>query len=228
MKKDSDSERKIIYEEEITTGPVYSKLIIFKRISETPKGYKRVNCWILVLLLGLIVLLITILIAACLLSFNSRRPGLYGEDCIRRSCETKLGLKCINSICNCQSNEYYLKHCLPKKPFGNFCNHAIDQCMLGMTCFNGKCGCNRTFTWNRVKCVKKSSYDGICENIECDSSQFLICNNNTKTCDCDSATRFWSGNSCILKRGYNEKCASTNECISDKGLFCLNGLCMYY
>lgn len=191
-----------------------------------PKGSFEVPTWLVVLSAMFITFILTIFIAASTIFLNARRPGLHGEDCIRRSCEKRLGLRCINSTCLCSNDKFYLKGCNEKKSFGDNCHNSIHQmCDYGMICFNGKCSCEKGFTWNGIKCLKKGSYGDYCSNFDCDDSLNLICDSRDEMCKCDLSTRFWSGQTCILLRGFNQKCFDSTECRSDKGLMCLNGYC---
>lgn len=218
--------KKIVYEEDKVDNPIHSKIIIYKKTSEIPKGSKEVKTWVLILFIGFILLLVTILIAALVTFISRRRPGLYREDCVRRSCETELGLKCINSVCDCESDEYYLKGCLPKKSIGENCHRSIDQCVSGLICFNGKCGCHRNSTWNGKKCVKKGTYGENCEQTNCNDNLLLTCDSKTKICSCGPSLRFWSGHACVNKRTFNEKCVKTSDCLEDRRLSCVKGFCM--
>lgn len=218
--------RIVVYEEEKNDGIIKSKIVIYKHSNELiPKGSKSVPIWILIVSLMFITFLVVILIAALALLFNTRRPGLHGEDCIRRSCETKLALKCLNSTCQCDLNKYYLKGCHEKKSIGAFCQNYGQQCKNGLLCFNGKCGCGKRLTWNGLKCIQKGTHGDDCNKIECDDSLMLACDINKKSCDCNSTIRFWSGISCVLKRGIDEKCFAHSECKTENELTCINGLC---
>ena len=56
------------------------------------------------------------------------RPGLYTENCNGRSCTKGLGLKCINSICQCSTDQYYIKGCIDKKSNMETCNKKTSNC----------------------------------------------------------------------------------------------------
>jgi hypothetical protein len=155
-----------------------------------------------------------------------KRPGLYLKDCIHRSCASGLGLKCINSICQCPSSDfYYTNKCLPKKSHGAYCHDSQEQCKEGLVCFNGKCSCNQTQIWIGNKCSNRGFFAENCDSIQCLDSLFLTCDATSKICICDS-TRFWSGETCYKKRMFNEACGSNSTaCRRDLELICLNGFC---
>lgn len=214
-----------IEEDALNDSPLESTIVISQKSNVIPIGSVQVPFWSVVLGSGFIVYLSIIFVAACSSLLNSRRPGLHGEDCIRRSCESSLGLKCINSTCICPSDQYYLLKCQTKKGLGDSCHNIINNCQSGLICFNGKCGCNKGSTWNGKKCVSKGTYGDYCNQIECDDTKSLFCDSATKICSCDSTSRFWSGYSCMLKRSNNEKCVKNSDCKEDFGLVCSNGNC---
>jgi hypothetical protein len=218
--------KKIIYEKDRNNGLIKSKIIIYKSENDS-KGLKNLPIWALVLYLMFITCLIVILIAAIVFLLYGRRPGLHGEDCIKRSCETKLGLKCIDSTCLCESNKYYLKGCNEKKSIGTYCQNYRKQCKDGFLCFNGKCSCGKNLTWDGLKCTKKGTYGDDCSKIECDDSLMLTCDSIFKTCDCSSVDRFWNEISCVLKKGLNDTPPKNRICQSEKDLTCINGLCKF-
>jgi hypothetical protein len=203
----------------------YDKEILYK--IEIYKVDKKLNddtaFWKAVLLMLALIALIVIFIGSLFL-LKWKRPGLYLEDCIHRSCASGLGLKCIKSNCQCPTSEfYYTKECLPKKPHGEYCHDSQDQCKKGLVCLNGKCSCNRTQFWTSRNCSNRGSFAENCDSIQCLDSLFLTCDASSKTCLCDS-TRFWSGEACYKKRLLNEVCdSSTIPCRTD--LICNNGTC---
>lgn len=215
--------RRLVYEEFFYDEKVQYKIEIFKNDMENGYG---AQLWKIVLFLLFLAFLFVVFIASLFL-VTWRRPGLYLEDCIHRSCESGFNLKCINSTCRCPSNDfYYLKKCLPKKSHGKFCHNSQEQCQQGLTCFNGKCSCNKLEHWTGVRCSNGKNYAENCNgDSNCLSSLFLICDPSSKMCICDS-TRFWSGNACYRKRSNGEICGSHHSaCKNELGLFCLNGYC---
>lgn len=152
------------------------------------KNTRYGSTWIGVLLCLLLITLIIVFIASLFL-LKWKRPGLYLEDCNQRSCVPGLGLKCINSICQCPSESYYSKQCLLRKSYHDFCHNAHKQCESELICLNGKCTCNQTQFWTGLKCLNRASYSQSCETKSCLDSLFLICNSFSKVCVCDS-TRF--------------------------------------
>lgn len=216
---------KVLFERYNFNGFIETKVVIVSQPKKSPNA-KQLPVWVNVLIPSLVVFLSIILVTAVVVVWNGKRPGLYGEDCIGRSCETKLGLKCINSTCLCQLNQYYLKKCNEKKSFGETCHNSIDDCKSGMICFNGKCGCYKNTTWSGVKCIQKGSFEDVCDITACDDTKMLSCDSESKFCMCNSE-RFWSGKSCILKKNYGELCYSKESCNDGKNLICTNGICKF-
>lgn len=216
--------RILLYEEYFNDKEILYKIEIYKTYNK--QGF-YVSFWKFVLLLLVIIFLAIVLIASLFL-LTWRRPGLFSEDCTRRSCAHGFDLKCINSTCQCPSDDYYYTNkCLPKKFYGEFCHDSQEQCRKGLVCFNGKCSCNRTQFWDGLKCSDRVTYGKNCDFNECLDSLFLLCDASIKMCVCDS-TRFWSGKACYRKRSNGEFCGSYDSaCRNDKGLFCLNNYCKH-
>lgn len=213
--------RKLVYKEHRPNELVPTTLLIYKKKNPTKTG---ISLWSLVILILLLLLLIAVFIAS-LFALYSRRPGFYKEDCNQRSCAPNFGLKCINSICQCPSNDYYYStSCQLKKSFGKYCNNNQDQCKNGLICFNGKCRCNREQYWNGNECTDKMTFGQSCNNAECLDSRMLICDKSTNLCICN-ASRFWSDEACYVKRTFNEKCKDSDSCRDDQDLICAFGYC---
>lgn len=217
-----DSEPKVVYERDHFNGQIHTKTLI---VLNNKVKKNNIPSWVGVLLVSLAIFLSIILITACVVLLNARRPGLFNEDCVRRSCETSLGLKCINSTCQCQSDQFYLKKCHSMKKYGEFCQNIVKQCVHGLECFNGKCSCNQQYFWSGLKCEKTGSYGDNCEIKKCDESRMLTCNSKSNLCLCNDTSRFWSGYACYRKRTYNEICKNNDNCLTYQGLKCLDGLC---
>ena len=133
---------------------------------------------------------ILIALAAALYVYFSKRPALYNESCIGRSCTSGLNMKCINGICTCPSSDYYYqKGCLAKKAYLEQCSSISNNCQdkKNLVCLDGLCKCNNTFYWNSVQCVSKSSFGGPCTNDnQCLTRTKMKCDLTSKTCICDS------------------------------------------
>jgi hypothetical protein len=214
--------RRIVFEEYYNNEIVPFKIEIYKI---DKKQHNHASFWKGVLLTLALFALIAIFISSLFL-LRWKRPGLYLEDCIHRSCASGFNLKCINSTCQCPSFDfYYTDKCIQKKPYGEYCHNSQEQCKEGLICFNGKCSCNVTQFWNGKKCFSKGSHAENCDFNKCLDSLFLICDPTSRLCLCDS-TRFWSDNACYKKRLYNEICGSIpTSCRGDLRLICLNGFC---
>lgn len=216
----------IVYTEDKNDGLIKSKIIIYKYPKRPiPEGSKKVPTWLIVLVIMFLVLLITIFVAALILKLSSKRPGLFNEDCLRRSCEKKLNLKCLNSTCTCESDRYYLKGCNMKKSIGENCNNHVNECKSDLECFNGICNCKRNFAWNGFRCTEKETFGNDCSRVPCDDSLNLVCDQSTKLCQCNTSNRFWSGTSCLIRRSLNENCIKNSDCRLDQGLNCIYGKC---
>jgi hypothetical protein len=219
----SSSRRKLLFEKYYDDEKLQYKIEIYK-IYWKPDDHA--SFWKGVLLILALLTLITVFIGSLFL-LEWKRPGLYLEDCIRRSCASGFDLKCINSTCQCPSSDfYYTNKCHQKKSYEEYCHNSQEQCKKGLNCFNGKCSCDQTKFWAGTKCSNRGSYAENCDfDNRCLGSLFLICDESSKLCKCDS-TRFWSGKACYKQRLFNEICGSNSTaCKSDHDLICLNGLC---
>jgi hypothetical protein len=216
------SRRRLVFEKYYYDQPMPYKIEIHKI---NKKQDSHALFWKEVLLMLALFALFAIFIASVFL-LKWRRPGLYLEDCIQRSCSNNFELKCINSTCHCPSSDfYYTNKCLSKKSYGEYCQNSQEQCKKGLICFNGKCSCIQKQFWTGIKCSNRGSYGENCDFIKCLDSLFLICDPISRICICDS-TRFWSGRACYKQRLFNEICGSVfTACRTDLGLICLNGFC---
>jgi hypothetical protein len=216
------SRRRLVFEKYYNDEKIPYKIEIYKT------GKKRddvASFWKGILLILALFALFSIFIGSLFL-LKWKRPGLYLEDCNRRSCASGFDLKCINSTCQCPSSDfYYTKKCFQKKSYGEYCHNSQEQCKQGLKCFNGICSCNWTQFWTGNRCSNQGSYADNCDSVKCSNSSFLKCDTSSKLCVCGS-TRFWSGNACYQKRLYNEICGfDANACRNDLALICLNGFC---
>jgi hypothetical protein len=221
MKKNSQTLSKtLIHEEMRFDGTVPSKIEIYKTNKKIKAGYLP---WPFVLLGLLFMILVASLIGA-LVAFNGKNPAIYQINCSQRSCAPGFGLKCINSICQCPSKDYYYStKCELRKSFGDYCNNQ-DQCKQGLMCFNGRCACSQERYWTGSMCTNRASHGSSCDRVECLNVVMLTCDSAIKACVCDSS-RFWSGKACYKKRRYNDRCVSTEHCVDNQALQCLSGFC---
>jgi hypothetical protein len=212
---------KLIYEENRFNGVVQSKILIFKRITKIQGAYNNLIAVILLLALFFLIIITT---AAILLAFYSRLPGHLNEDCIMRSCNTKLGLKCIDRICQCPADHYYKNKCYTLKGYNEYCKKE-NECKKDLICFNGKCVCEQIRYWTGIKCDLKSSYGESCDRKKCNEHLMLTCDPSLRMCTCNSS-RFWSGEACYRKRTNGEICFKLSACREYKGLMCVRNTCL--
>lgn len=198
-----------VSERENYNGIIESRVIIVKKLNELKPGYIRVPKWVLIALAASIVFLTIILISACLILFNTKKPANYLDNCTGRSCFPNLGLKCIEGKCKCDKGKYFTNKCMDKKTNGAFCDYSY-QCVRELECKNGKCQCKSGQYWNGVRCSMSKSYGEICTQSECTSSVYLTCDAANGICICPS-TRFWIGSYCALKRNYGQLCKSNSN-----------------
>lgn len=214
----SDNKNECIYQKDHYNGIIRSKLLIFDKSKRKSTGVS-IEEWKIYLLVLFILYLISVLIAAIMILMFAKKPAQYLEDCKGRSCVGGLDLKCLDNICKCNLDEYYLKKCEKKKLFNETCTIS-RQCyeQKGLQCYNGKCVCKKTEAWNQQKCYPRKYFGDNCNN-DCLENLMLTCNSGL--CSCNS-TRFWDGFVCKNKRTYGEWCKRTEEC---NNYLCLNGIC---
>lgn len=180
--KIDEEKKEILIAKDSSNDDLTSKLFILKNKSQRVFSIPK---WAMVLLLLFLLTLLIILLAAIILNFTSKRPGLYLENCKSRSCETTLGLKCIDSFCQCENDKYYLKKCEPKKDYYENCQLHL-QCKSNMICVAGKCQCEKLYYWNGDTCLRRYTHNETCEDGQCLLNTFLFCDNATKLCTCES------------------------------------------
>lgn len=105
------------------------------------------------------------------------------------SCNTTLGLECVNGICGCGSDKFFEKgSCQLRKSFMNPCNGNSSYCNLNinLVCKDGKCKCGPFNFWNGKSCVPKQFFNGPCQQTddECMTDASLYCDVITKRCIC--------------------------------------------
>ena len=154
---------------------------------------KRNNAFVPVWIIGLFLSLvgaIIILISASIYINTVPRSALYSESCVSKSCLAGFNTKCINGTCACLSNQYFMKGCVFKSNYSQFCplaNSSYCTSGLGLVCLNGICQCNSTSRWNGFYCVPKSNYDGFCTNNDyCYVDANSFCNLTHSKCACTS------------------------------------------
>lgn len=161
--------------------------------SEKPGYYARISKCCLVLTTLFCIAIMIALIAGFVLIFFARQPGLYGEDCLHRSCWKGLSLKCINNTCLCESNQYYMIGCHEKKNYYEKCYGNTSYCVenLNMQCIDGVCKCNSSNSyWIDGKCIDYQSYNNPCTTTLCSIRAMLTCDSSRKICLCDNTRLF--------------------------------------
>ena len=135
------------------------------------------------------VFILVVFVASVVTASAFPRPGLLDENCQGRSCLSSTGLKCINSTCQCLSNQYYATRCIDKKAYQDKCSRTTPcKDNTNLACKNGICQCELTSAyWNGSACALKGTFKLACKNdTQCLSTVLLICDNKTKTCLCNS------------------------------------------
>ena len=149
---------------------------------------KYLPFWQFVMLCNFILAILIILAASLYVAF-SKRPGLYNESCVSRSCLTQLNLKCINGTCLCPSTQYYMKGCFNKKTYLQTCMGNSSYCIDGKSlfCLDGVCKCNSNSYWNGSSCAPQLSYGKACNsNSQCLAGTQMTCDSVSKICSCPS------------------------------------------
>ena len=175
---------KLLYEQDVDNGNLFSKLRILKKI-QINDGLVNVPKWLVTLSSLLLTTLFTVLLASLLILTFAKRPATFQENCERRSCAPNLNLKCINNTCKCPDNQYYVTKCEKKKTYNEVCQ-ANYQCLdnTNLYCIGGKCTCNETSYWKEISCKPRFSFQQPCNGDVCLDSLFLYCDKNTGICMC--------------------------------------------
>ncbi|RNA27013.1 hypothetical protein BpHYR1_047363 [Brachionus plicatilis] len=196
-----------------------------KNLEALNDGNVFVPKWALAIGITTLVGLAVVFSASIAISVTKQPNGLYQESCEKRSCEIKLGLKCLNKICLCPESQFYLDKCYNLSTYGEICQKnehckSEENLLCGIT---SKCDCDLENYWNAnsKKCVSRKSYLEACNGDECKSELSLACQSGI--CDCQSKqTKYWNGSSCLDKKKFNESCGTSNECLDSEGTLCLN------
>jgi hypothetical protein len=152
------------------TGELSSIVQIVDNTQKLHIEAKNKNIFIPVWIIGLysaFAAAIIILFAASIYLNTVPRAALYTESCASRSCLSGLNTRCLHGICSCLSNQYFMKGCVYKSNYSQFCPLSDSSyCTNGLdlVCLDGICQCNSTSRWNGFYCVPKNNYDGFCTN----------------------------------------------------------------
>ncbi|RNA31584.1 hypothetical protein BpHYR1_010100 [Brachionus plicatilis] len=158
----------------------------FKNLEALNNGQVFIPKWVVVC--GSIVMtgLVAVFATSIALSVDKKPNGLYNEDCSGRSCEKYLGLKCINKVCLCPEDKFYLDSCRDFSTFNEPCrqkNHCKEE--ENLTCgLTSKCECSSGNFWNseRKRCVTRKTYYEVCDGNDCKEDLDLICNSGLCSC----------------------------------------------
>ena len=207
----------------IKPSGLFTETIIYKK-DDFDRSAIFIPRWGIGIIILTLLALITILIAAILIVTNAKNPGLYLENCDKRSCSKDNNLKCIDGICQCKSDQYYTNKCMDKKDYLGLCQSS-GQCLHDLSCIGGKCQCETSqyFDSNK-KCKELKSYNENCRENQCMSSLYLTCSTTISKCVC-STDRFWDGEVCVLKKLYNERCSSDSQCQPNFNFECKGSIC---
>lgn len=157
-----------------------------KNLEALNNGQVFIPKWIIAFGSCILAASVVAFVASIAISVTKKSNGLYEQSCANRDCEKKLGLKCINNVCLCSANQFYLDKCYNLSTFGEICRkkeHCIkDQDLL---CdLTSKCGCEPKKYWNLnlKKCLPRKTYSETCNGDECKSGLNLICDSGICVC----------------------------------------------
>lgn len=157
-----------------------------KNLEALNNGQVFVPKWTLVIGIVTLVASAAVFAASIAISVTKKTNGLYKESCENRNCEIKLGLKCIDKICLCPSNQFYLDKCNNLSTYGQRC-HQKEHCkseenlICGIT---SKCDCELKNYWDihLKKCFPRKSYSEACNGDECKKDLNLVCDSGLCNC----------------------------------------------
>lgn len=148
-----------------------------KKLESFSDGNIILSKWIIIIFFILFTAFGAILVVSIVISLTKKPNGLYNESCDNRPCEKKLGLKCIEKICLCAVNQFYIDKCYNLSSFNEICkiNDHCKQNELLLCGLKSKCNCAKENYWNNdlKKCLPKKSFAEICDGDQCIDN--LIC-----------------------------------------------------
>lgn len=182
MKKKNVENKRIFMNKKLFKSTSASKIL---------DNHQRFPLWLTLTLSGILLLTSIGVVVFCAVFIRSDGNGTYKESCnVFRICNQRLGLKCINSVCDCQFDEFFMITCISRKRYSEKCNTIGNQsqCLenTNMLCLDGLCKCNQSISyWNGNKCEPKQIYNESCQSdIQCMTSQLLYCDNKLEKCLC--------------------------------------------
>ena len=156
------------------------------RNAKRDKKYFYIPKWLFISCTSIITFVFLIQLVGIIILAMAKRHGLYGENCVARSCNNNIGLKCINQTCQCEPGYFYIDKCTLKREYFEKCFFTSDcKDAAKMTCTNGVCSCNSTQFWNGRSCVNQITFEKTCSNSsQCHTNLLLYCNTAQGICTC--------------------------------------------
>ena len=162
-----------------------SILIIYEQPKDLLKASYLVPKWMIVIYILALMLITVVLLSAILIVSLAPRPANYQENCKGRSCAKDGNMKCLDNVCTCTSNQYYVNKCVEKKSNWQRCTKSY-QCRDYLSCIGGLCQCNQTHYHEDNGCLKRKSYMETCKGDQCFANSMLYCNITIGECVCAS------------------------------------------
>ena len=151
----------------------------------------------------------------------AQQRTLYQSCTLAISCPTNGA--CTLGRCVCTSTTYYnetLNSCVTYSTFGQICvanvfvssECSAAQSLVCSSTTSGVCQCTASNFFNGATCTTKVSFGGSCVTSPCNDVVGLAC--FAGTCSCASTTTYWSGASCVERKGPGQACVLSGECAS--------------
>jgi hypothetical protein len=156
-------------------------------LEKLAEGKIRIPKWIAVVGLLLLLYLVILFGSSFILLIIQTRDAAYQESCVNARCHTKLNLKCIDGVCQCNPDEFYTDKCTGLLSYKESCaSSAHCKQSLGLSCRWAICDCQSNQYWNGNECVNRVSYSIACSGDECLPNVGLGCFSGI--CDCVDST----------------------------------------
>lgn len=160
------------------------------KAAENLEGFTSGNIhipkWVFVVGLVLSIGCLAIFTGSIIITLNKKPNGLHNQSCASRNCEKKLGLKCIDKICQCTKNHFFLDSCRVLSTYNEPCikdlNCKQDQSLIcGIM---SKCDCTKHKYWDNDfgKCLNRKTYGESCNGDNCITDVKLSCQFNKCIC----------------------------------------------
>ena len=157
-----------------------------KNLEILGNGKVEISKWIVGVGLISVIGVFAIFVGSMVISLSKKPNGLFNESCELRNCEKKLGLSCIEKICQCPKDHFYLDGCQKLSTYNEICR--IDQqCIPNqfLICnIISKCDCPLNKYWNEelIMCKDLKKHGEDCKLNECNWNLNLSC--YFKKCEC--------------------------------------------